>query len=277
MSASDALTAVPDCLILRPAILAAVPAFEAIVSVGGSRRGNLRLTVTETESGLDVLVQGGHELGRELTESLARIAQVADFARLTWGDEQIVERRRPNIVFGDISVVPPPGGFLQATKEGETSLVHAVVEIVHGAARVVDLFAGSGTFSFPVARASEIHAVEGDPEAVAALERGWRHGERLRRMSWQTRDLFRKPLEVFELDEYEAAIVDPPRAGAEAQIENIARSAVQSVAMVSCNPVSFARDASILTRSGFSLAWIDVVDQFRFSHHVELVAAFFRE
>ena len=174
-------------------------------------------------------------------------------------------------------MVPPPGAFLQATKHGEHALLAAVDEITTKDSRIVDLFAGCGTFTLPLAKRAEVHAVEGEKTMMDALDRGWREGHELRRVTTETRDLFRRPLEADELRHFDAAVIDPPRAGAEAQIATLAASDVKTIAMVSCNPVTFARDAGMLVDAGFVMPWIQVVDQFRWSPHVEVVAAFTRK
>jgi 23S rRNA (uracil1939-C5)-methyltransferase len=86
--------------------------------------------------------------------------------------------------------------------------------------------------------------------------------------------LFRNPIDHTDLKPFNAAIIDPPRAGAEQQVGQLARSDLRDIAMVSCNPVSFARDAALLCNGGYSLKWIEVVDQFRWSPHIEIVAHF---
>jgi 23S rRNA (uracil1939-C5)-methyltransferase len=71
---------------------------------------------------------------------------------------------------------------------------------------------------------------------------------------------------------FTGAVIDPPRAGAEAQTAALAQSKIPVIAAVSCNPVTFARDARAFTDKGYRLDWVRVVDQFRWSSHVELVA-----
>ena len=71
-------------------------------------------------------------------------------------------------------------------------------------------------------------------------------------------------------------VFDPPRAGAEAQAVEIARSKVGRAVGVSCNPQTFVRDARILADAGFSLDSVTPIDQFLWSSHVELVAVFTR-
>ncbi|MGL5009323.1 MAG: class I SAM-dependent RNA methyltransferase, partial [Paracoccaceae bacterium] len=179
--------------------------------------------------------------------------------------------------FGRALVAPPPGAFLQATDDGERALLRAVGDALAGPMRkVADLFAGVGTFALPLAERAEVHAVEGDAAMTAALEKGWRGAEGLKRVSVETRDLFRRPLEPDELRGFDGVVIDPPRAGAEAQTVALAASLVPVIAAVSCNPVTFARDARVLVAAGYALDWVQVVDQFRWSSHVELVARFSR-
>ncbi len=196
--------------------------------------------------------------------------------------------RAPVVTMGRARVVPPPGGFLQPTAAGEAALVGAVREATGGsaggatggaaggAARIVDLFAGSGTFALPLAEGAEVHAVEGDARALAALDAAWRTAPGLKRVTTERRDLARRALLAAELEGVEAVVIDPPRAGARLQSEQLARSAVPRIAAVSCNPATFARDARTLIDGGYRLEWVQPVDQFRWSPHVELVAAFRR-
>ncbi len=275
--ASDSLVAVPDCLLLRPAIMEGFAAFEALTVLGASRKSEIDLAVTETDSGLDVMVTGARSLDREGLAAAVGIAGKHDLAKISWNGETLAERRPPRVRLGRALVVLPSGAFLQATNEGQAALVSAVTEAVGGAGRVVDLFAGCGTFALPLSERSAVTAVEASAEMLDALLRGWRGTSGLRRIEVETRDLFRRPLLPDELSAFDAVVIDPPRAGAQAQTLEIARSSVPRVAAVSCNPVTFARDARVLVDAGFSLDWVDVVDQFRWSPHVELAACFTRD
>lgn len=273
---SNLIIPVPQCQLLHPDLMAALPALEALVVAGGSRTAELDLSVTRTLAGPDVVVTGGKPLDAELRLALARIAEARGLSRLTWGDEVVALRAAPMQRFGKALVAPPPGAFLQATAEGEAALLAAVQEAVGRATRITDLFAGAGTFALPLSEQADIHAVEGDAAMMAALDKGWRQVGGLHRVACETRDLFRRPLEPDEFKGVEAVVIDPPRAGAEAQTATLARSAVPVIAMVSCNPVTFARDAAVLVAAGYRLDWVQVVDQFRWSAHVELAARFCR-
>jgi len=273
---SDTLVAVPNCQLLHPNLMATFPALEALTRAGGSRTVTLDLTVTQTLAGPDVAVTGGKPLDATLRLDLARIAEAQGIARLTWGDETVALRAQPMQRMGRALVAMPPGAFLQATAEGEAALLAGVRDAIGPARRVADLFAGCGTFALPLAEQSEVLAVEGDAAMTGALEKGWRQAQGLKKVTVQTRDLFRRPLEPDEFKGIDAVVIDPPRAGAEAQMERLAAAKVPVVAAVSCNPVTFARDARILIAAGYLLDWVQVVDQFRWSAHVELVARFSR-
>ncbi|PRY20658.1 23S rRNA m(5)U-1939 methyltransferase [Aliiruegeria haliotis] len=274
--ASDTLVDVPECQLVHPEILATRPALDRLTRAGASRKGEISLTVTLTEDGPDIHVSGGKPLDAALRMEMAGLVESEGLARLTWEDEVIAQRIPPRVRFDGIAVVPPPGAFLQATAEGEGALRRSVLEAVGDGGHVLDLFAGCGTFALPLARRAEVHAVEGLEDLTAALEAGWRQAQGLKAVTVETRDLFRRPLLPDELKRFEAVVIDPPRAGAEAQTEEIARSDVRRVAAVSCNPATFARDAARLVQAGFTLDWVDVVDQFRWSPHVELAACLTR-
>jgi len=271
---SGTITEIPDCRLLHPDLMPALPVAGALATAGASRKTPLRVIATLSEAGLDVAVLDGKPLDGPLRLELARLANTHDLARLVWNDEVIATRCPPFQDFDGIVVTPPPGAFLQATKAGEAALRDDVLRIAAGTGHVVDLFAGCGTFALPAARRARVHAVEGDAAMIAALDRGWRGAARLKHVTTETRDLFRRPLTAEELAPFGAAIIDPPRAGAPAQIAELARSGVPVIAHVSCNPASFARDAATLAAAGYALGTLRVVDQFRWSAHVELVAAF---
>ncbi len=273
--ASDALTAVTSCRVLTPAIVAGLPLLEEITALGGSRKGELTLTVTDTPAGLDVAVTGGPAPAGALMAALPGLA-TRGLARLTWGDEVLAQQAPPALALGRARVVPPPGAFLQATAHGQAALVAAVRAAVGDARRVADLFAGCGTFALPLAQGAEVLAVEGDGAMLAALTAGWRGAPGLRPVQVRTRDLFRAPLEGADLAGFDAVVIDPPRAGAAAQAAALAAAGPLRIASVSCNPATFARDAKLLVAGGYRLDWIAVVDQFRWSCHVELAAQFTR-
>ncbi len=271
---SDVVVDIPGCKLLHPGLLAVPPVACDLALAGASRKNGISVAATLSDNGLDLAVSEGKSLDGPLRIELAHLAEKHDLARLFWDDEVVVTRRPPHQVFGTARVEPPPGSFLQATADGQSALLERVSEITAGARRIADLFAGCGTFSLPLALTAEVHAVEGDAAMIASLDAGWRGAEGLKPLTTEVRDLFRNPLMLDELASFDAVVIDPPRAGAQAQTAELCQARVPKIAYVSCNPTSFARDASQLVTQGYSLDSVQVVDQFRWSTHIELVAEF---
>jgi len=273
---SDAIIGVTACHLVRPEILAGLSAFEALAGIAASRSAPVRIGVTSGPAGLDIDLRDAKPADAAVAARAASIAEDHDLARLSWNGDVLSLRRPPFQLFGPARVTPPPGAFLQATAEGEEALTRFARAAMGPARRIIDLFSGCGTFSLPFATGAEVHAVESDAAMLAALDAGWRSAPGLHRVTTERRDLFRRPVLAMELDRFDAVSLDPPRAGAEAQTREIARSPVSRVSYVSCDPATFARDAAILVAAGFALDTLLPVDQFRWSGHVELAAAFSR-
>ncbi|MET7247863.1 RNA methyltransferase [Methylobacterium sp. EM32] len=274
---SHALVAIDHCPITEPALHRA-PEIAGRVSrpLGGGGGKPLDVQVTATAGGLDVDIRGHGPASDRARQALVLLAGELDLARISLHGDVLIVRRPPEIPDGRSRLVPPAGGFLQATAEGEATLARLVVEGVGKAKRVVDLFSGAGAFSLALAEGHTVHAVEGEAAALTSLDRAFRDTAGLRTITTERRDLFRRPLLAPELDRYDAVVFDPPRAGAEAQSARIAESKVPVVVGVSCDAGSFARDAALLVRGGYTLETVTPVDQFRHSPHVEIVGVFRR-
>jgi 23S rRNA (uracil1939-C5)-methyltransferase len=188
----------------------------------------------------------------------------------------LIERRPPRVAFGETLARLPPGGFLQATEAGEAWLAEFAERALTNAKRVADLFCGAGAFALRLARLHEVFAADADPAAIAALAHAAAMTSGLHKLSPETRDLFRRPLRPDELAAFDAALIDPPRAGALEQARALAASALPLVVSISCNAATFARDARILIDGGFGIESMTPLDQFRFSAHVEIAAVFRR-
>lgn len=277
------LVEIATCAIADPRIVQALP---ALAEVAGAMfehpKSAPSLHVTVTEAGLDVDVTGverrtGGGLSGDGRARAIAAATAADLARLSLAGEVLVMRRPPVVSFGPARVVLPPGGFLQASPQAEAIMVAEVVAAARGARKVVDLFCGAGTFTFPLAEIAPVLAADAGAEAVAALNAGRGSAPRLKPVTAHARDLFRRPLSPFDLKGCDMAVLDPPRAGAVEQVRQLADArTVERIAYVSCNPVTFARDAAVLVAAGHRLERVLPVDQFLWSGHVELVATFRR-
>lgn len=270
-AASHRLIDLRECHVLLPELVALIAPLRRLFASINPDKGRGAVTLTRADQGVDILISGFEVEGLSALEALNDFAAGQGLARLSV-DEGLGASPRwcpapPTITLGGVAVGLPEGSFLQATADGETALVSAVRAAIGDAKAAVDLFAGLGTFALSLPGA--VKAVEGSRDAALALLA-------TRRVAVEHRDLFRRPLSAAELKEFDAVILDPPRAGAREQATELARSSVPRIAYVSCNPATFARDARTLIDGGYRLEEVTPVGQFRWSTHVELVAAFTR-
>ena len=265
------------CPISEPGLTEAPGAALALARVLERSRKPLDLQVTATGTGLDIDIRGHGVVNAETRERLVEAASALDLARLSLHGDSVVEWRAPLVAMGRAQVVPPPGSFLQATAAGEEILSSLVLEGCENSRGVADLFAGCGPFALRLAEMREVHAIDGDGAALAALDKAARSTPGLRPVKTEMRDLFRRPLLPPELERFEAVVMDPPRVGAEAQARQLAAAKIPIVVSVSCDAGSFVRDATILIAGGYRLERVVPIDQFKYSAHLEIVGLFRRE
>jgi 23S rRNA (uracil1939-C5)-methyltransferase len=264
------------CPILAPGMEGALSAAEAIAETLAGVNKPLDIQMTATINGLDVDVRGSGPLDAKMTTALASIANQHKLARVTRHGEIVAQRHPPAIAIGPAQVTLPPGSFLQATAAGEEALAQHVLALCGKAKRVIDLFCGVGPFALRLAQKARVTACDSEAGAIAALAKATQLTKGLKPIKAEARDLFRRPLLPHEFDETDAVVFDPPRQGAQAQSQQIAKSRVPLVVAVSCNVATFARDAKILIDGGYRIGRVNPVDQFRHTPHVELVASFHR-
>lgn len=270
---SHHIVAIEECPISSAGIMSRLPAIRAVGAAVATNADAFRIAVLETLSGLDLAVEGVKKLSdQQRRKAVEVILGLRGIARVSLDGEILIEPAKPLVEFGGIKVSPPAGGFTQATKPAEEAMAKLVLAHVGKAKRIADLFAGAGTFSLQLARIGRVHAVEGDGKAIAALDYAARNTQGLKPVSVEKRDLFRRPLMTSELKVYDAVVFDPPRAGAEFQCKELARSAVKKIVAVSCNPLTLARDLAILVEGGYRITSVTPIDQFLWTSHVEIVA-----
>jgi 23S rRNA (uracil1939-C5)-methyltransferase len=277
---------VPDCAVLRPELMVFRAAFVTFLeqSSPDHARDIKEVFVTLADNGLDVLISANNDPDLDMRQDLAEFAEANNIARLSWKigdrpDEPVAARHTPLVSFEGVDVPIAPGGFLQATREGEKALVDAVKAAVAEIApkQVADLFCGVGSFTFPLALAGKrrsVLAAESDPRAVELLQ--YAVGQSGSPIKVIKRDLFRQPLGGAELSGMDLVVFDPPRAGALAQCEALAVDGPEWILAVSCNPATFTRDMRVLRNGGYEITKVIPVDQFLWSSHLELFAVLHR-
>jgi 23S rRNA (uracil1939-C5)-methyltransferase len=269
---SNVIANIEECPLLVPEIAGNFELLRNLVEAVGSTKQVLRITVTASISGLDIALENCGKQTDEWRRKVAGFAVSQGLARISVDGETLVSPAPPQIWFDGVAVTPPPAGFLQACEETEAEMARLVADHLQRAKRVIDLFSGCGTFSLRLAKSSVVHAVESERESLDALHNGFRFARGLKTVTTEKRDLMRRPVTSGELAKFDGLVFDPPRAGAEAQAHQIAKSDVPLVAAVSCNPGTLARDLRILIDGGYKLERVTPLDQFLWSPHVEAVA-----
>ena len=270
-----------ECPVLHPALANLIAPLRRFVAAHGPK-AMVGIDLTLADQGVDVALSHFPLEGLAATEAALDFARTEGLARLTidqgYGPETVWEPEPATVTLAGVPVTLPPGAFLQATADAESRMVADAAEWLAGTRMVADLFAGLGTFAFGLrahaAGGRKVLAVEADRAAHLACKSAEAvAGGTVLALH---RDLFRNPLQVEELNRFDAVLLDPPRAGARAQVATLAASTVAQVVYVSCNPSSWARDAAVLTAAGYRLTKLRAVGQFRWSTHVELVSMFER-
>ena len=265
-----------DCLVLTPGLLALAQNLRTMTAALFANGQSAEAHATEADNGNDIAFRAPMTLTAERTAALAKAAPSLNAARIVWNSALAFERAAPAVHFGRAAVKLPQESFLQPTREGEEALRGRVLAAVKGAKAIADLFCGTGTFALALAEQGKVHAVEREQAMLDALSAAARATQGLKPVTTARRDLFKLPLTPLELNRFDAVVLDPPRAGAEAQARQLARSKVPRLAYVSCDAQSFARDTKILLDGGYRIGPVTPVDQFLWSSHIELVAAFER-
>ncbi len=267
--ASHDIVDMRECRVLTPGLFGLAQDLRDIAN----EIGTAELHATEADNGFDLMLRWSRKARPALIAKLADWAAHSKVTRITAGGEILVELAAP--MWRGVRL--PPGAFLQPTREGEAFLQAEVAASAAKAKSALDLFAGCGTFALALAPRMKVHAVEHDAAQLSALAQAARARPGLKPVTVEKRDLFKQPLSAKELGVYDAAILDPPRAGAAAQIAELGKSGLKRIAYVSCNADSFARDTHALLGHGCKIGIVRPVDQFLWSEHIELVASFTRD
>nr|AAD21539.1 RNA methyltransferase [Zymomonas mobilis subsp. mobilis ZM4 = ATCC 31821] len=275
-TSSHQLVDIVECPLLDINLFKAAMDLRSFLQKWLAPRSLAQIEMTLADQGIDCLLVMPFPETLEATEAITAFAAEKGFARLSidqgYGVETRWESERVTVTLGAVPVTLPAHAFLQATKDGEQTLVHMVKEAVGDAHFVADLFSGLGTFALSFEKDKRVYAAEGMRDAVLALKQAAALAGKA--VFVEHRDLFRRPLQKDELVRFECIILDPPRAGAKEQIANLAILPNGRIVYVSCNPATFARDAKTLLEAGWVLHWVKPVGQFPWSLHVEMVGLF---
>lgn len=174
----------------------------------------------------------------------------------------------------DLSFIVSPTAFFQTNVGAARELVRLVLAGVGGAARVLDLYSGSGLFALPLAAAgASVTAIEENRQAIADLKANLRlnrlPGGRVRAIAARVEEA----LDRAAHEPWDAVVLDPPRDGcAPGVLSQVFERIAPPVAVyVSCNPEALARDLDAIRRAGYAIEALQAVDMFPHTEHIETV------
>lgn len=270
--ASNEIVAIETCPVLVPEINNQLDNIRDLVNSVPTTKHPLRVSVLVTKNGLDIAIEDAKPLSEAERQVLIKKTINHKFSRITVNLETLIKTAEPHIEIANTIVSPPPAAFVQALKQAEDDMADIVARFLKGCKQVADLYCGIGTFALKLAENSAVYAVEESGDALNSLDQAWRDtGGKLKQIKTEKRNLERRPVTFGELKKMDGLVFDPPRAGAELQCKQIAKSRVKKVAAVSCNPITLATDLEILITSGFTVKRIIPIDQFKYTPHVEVV------
>lgn len=270
------------CVLLRPEIMQLLPALrEVLRSLQGFQR-TTSVVMNWLDNGPDLLLRTDAALIQPDRTKLIEFAKTHMIPRLSVCEpkktpETVVIFETPIVHFANVAVTPPAGGFLQASAEGEEAIITAMLAglpKMRHKSRIIELYSGCGTLSFPLAQQARVEAYEGDEEAVKAAEKAVRVAALAGRVQTTKRDLQRRPLLTADFQGADAVVLDPPFSGAVAQMKFLAPAAVERIIYISCNPDALMHDAALLRQFNYKVLAATPIDQFPFSANLESVVVF---
>ncbi len=269
-----------ECPVLTPSLQNALPHLRFALENLLEPFQKAKIFILDLDSTVDIgiEIQGINHLTDVQRDLLKSIAETAKWSRLQFRHRKIYDvlwQTSPiTIDFGPLAVEADPWAFLQASQLAQTWMQEIISTALGKKAEnhlnLIDLFSGRGTFSGILLQYGKVKAYEGDAKAIQQLDFAGKNYD----ISAESRDLFTSPLSTDDLNKYDATVINPPRAGAQAQIEELSVSKVPLVIYVSCNPNSFARDAKTLEKGGYILETAHPIDQFLWAAHLETVGIF---
>lgn len=185
--------------------------------------------------------------------------------------------------FGERAYRVAAAGFWQVHRQAPATLVDAVLDGVGDVAGavVLDLYAGAGLFTLPLADAvadGEVVSVEGDARAVRDARRNLHDRANVEMHVGDVARVLRGERDAgSDVVHADVVVLDPPRSGAgRAVLEAVAALRPERVVYVACDPAALARDVALLAGAGYGLDTLEGYDLFPMTHHVEAVATFSR-
>jgi 23S rRNA (uracil1939-C5)-methyltransferase len=248
-----------------------------------------QIFITKFDNGIAIILQTSTTPNLEVSDKLTDFAKQNNIISLAYkikNDRSLIYQTQiPQLFFGEIKINLEADIFLQATKNGQDIIINEINTLVASLQNnnpekilnIIDFYCGIGTYSFAVLSQNQkvqIKAFEGEEQMINLLNKNATKNQLNQKLQGFERDLVQAPIAPKDLTNQHLAIINPPRNGAKSQIQQLAKSKIKNIIYISCHPATFAVDAKILLQNGYKINKIKAIDQFVYSHHLELIVVF---
>lgn len=290
---SQAIVSIHDCHVLHPALNALLPDLQAFVQTLPARHpiGHIELAISEP-------LHQPHKQEQQKVIPCVYITLVRPFTHQQQQALQaLCKHHQAQLVIDhqgikqDLSQEPQPwiapihgtelyfhaGEFIQINARINALMVQQAIDWLEltGNEHILELFAGYGNFSVPLSRqARHITAVE---LVAQQVQLGQDNAQRAQRdnITFLEADLT-QPFTLPKEQTIDIVVLDPPRTGAKDVLEHIQALAPNKILYISCDPLTFARDARLLNQYGYQLIKLNLLDMFPHTAHAESMGLFYR-
>lgn len=260
------------CPLLAPSINEALGELRQLLTELTQYRIKGHIDITATHNGLDLVIHLPKKFHFKNEQKIIDLCQKLKIHRFARANKELYFLgQQPEILFNKIKLPLPIGSFLQPSTLGE-DLMFELIKPHIKEQKILELYAGLGTFTCRMyEQAKHITAIDFASEAILKLKQ-----QSLPKVNTVVQDLENEPVVTNDINNYDLVILDPPRSGASSQCLEIAKSKLSKIVYISCNADSFAKDSKVLSSGGYKISELHGVDQFIYSHHIEIVAIFER-
>lgn len=267
------------CPVILTELSNIIPLLKEVINSIFNDKARGEIFVNLVSNGIDVIIEianlanANFILNADLLDTAKKLGIIRLVIRNQESSLTLFEEKIPFIKFGGVEVQIEADSFAQASFATDNIINEIILSTLsHDNSNIADLFCGRGTYTIPLSKYFNINGFEIDKSAVRALSNAIKLYDLP--INLEQRNLFSHPLNLKELAKFKYVIINPPRAGAQAQCTILTNTRIDKVIYISCNLQSFERDAKILCEGNYYLSEVTAVDQFYYSPHLEIIGVF---
>ena len=281
---SNNIIDINECIVVHPDILSIIKKISVPLNKIMKINDEITFNVNKLDNGLDILIKIGETNTFEDFFHLNSWCISNKIVRLSLQKNNkeiellgIFDSVSLHLEVGNVYMLPPPGGFFQATKLAEKIILQNIFSYIKNfqSLKILDLFSGSGTFSLPLLKNNHyVYSVDANELFINSLIKASKEQNLFNKLNTSIVNLMKNNLETQFIKSFDLVIVDPPRSGAKLAYNKLAEAKIPKIISISCNVDTFLSNCKILLKNDYKLISIIPIDQFLFTGHLETVAIF---